>query len=541
MNSDTDLERSALAHYLEILWRRKLLVIVGLIIVPVVALAITLRQTAVYASTDNVLLNRQNLVDVVSGAQASNNSQPGDLSRDATTQSDLAMSPDVAALALSKAGLSGVETPTQLLTAASVTPDANADLLYFKVEDPSPSRASQLAASFAAAYVAYRQQLDTTSLRLAEQEVATRIAELGSSRSSSGLYSSLVAKQQELLTLQVLQTSNATVVPTLLTATKVRPKPVLDAVLGAVLGLVLGLAAAFAAEGLDTRLRTVDQVEQLLGARVIGSIPRLPRRLADGGLPFMITAPRGQPAEAFRLLRATLSLSLPSKPVSLMVTSPEPGDGKSTIASNLAVALASGGKRVVLVDADLRWPQLARIFDLPPSPGLLDVALERATLRSVLHQIDFAEAAAPNGRPDSADGANRRPNSASPWLGEGSLHVLPAGQVPPGLGDFFTLDHAKRIAGLLLGGADIVIYDAPPILHVNDAIALGSIVDYQLFVIKLQKLRRGTVKALRRAAELSPARSLGFVLNRTDTITSYAYAYGYRSGPVERLVTASAE
>src|ERR1019366_7010333 len=410
MNSDTDLERSALAHYLEILWRRKLLVIVGLIIVPVVALAITLRQTAVYASTDDVLLNRQNLVDVVSGAQASNNSQPGDLSRAATTQSDLAMSPDVAALALSKAGLSSVETPTQFLAAASVTPDTNADLLYFKVEDHSPSRASQLAASFAAAYVAYRQQLDTTSLRLAEQEVATRIAELGPSRSSSGLYSSLVAKQQELLTLQVLQTSNATVVPTLLTATKVRPKPVLDGVLGAVLGLVLGLAAAFAAEGLDTRLRTVDQVEQLLGARVIGSIPRLPRRLADGGLPFMITAPRGQPAEAFRLLRATLSLSLPAKPASLMVTSPEPGDGKSTIASNLAVALASGGKRVVLVDADLRWPQQARIFDLPPSPGLLDVALERATLRSVLHRVDFAEAAGPNGRPDSAHGANRPSN-----------------------------------------------------------------------------------------------------------------------------------
>src|ERR1019366_10814843 len=104
MNSDTDLERSALAHYLGILWRRKLLVIVGLIIVPVVALAITLRQTAVYAWTDNVLLNRQNLVDVVSGAQARNNSKPGDISRDATTQSDLAMSPDVAALALSKAG-----------------------------------------------------------------------------------------------------------------------------------------------------------------------------------------------------------------------------------------------------------------------------------------------------------------------------------------------------------------------------------------------------------------------------------------------------
>src|SRR5580693_6205502 len=114
MNPDTDLDRSALAHYAAVLWRRKLVLIAAIIIVPAVAVVIALRQTPLYASTDQVLLNRQNLVDAVSGAQGTSDTQPGDLARDAQTQADIAMSPSVASLALTRAGLSQSLTPGDL-------------------------------------------------------------------------------------------------------------------------------------------------------------------------------------------------------------------------------------------------------------------------------------------------------------------------------------------------------------------------------------------------------------------------------------------
>lgn len=200
---------------------------------------------------------------------------------------------------------------------------------------------------------------------------------------------------------------------------------------------------------------------------------------------------------------------------------------------------------MILVDADLRWPQVARRFDLPSSPGLLDVALELATLRSALRPVDLttehAHANGSNGNSGGVYNANTGANVASTWIGGGSLHILPGGRVPPGVGDFFALDHAKRIAGLIEGLADFVIYDAPPILRVNDAIALGSIVDYQLLVIRLQTVRRGTVKALRRALEMSPARSLGFVVNHADPSAADAYGYGEPLEAPERLAALTTE
>jgi Mrp family chromosome partitioning ATPase/capsular polysaccharide biosynthesis protein len=542
MSSDTDLDRSALAHYAAIVWRRKLVVIAAIIIVPVVALAIGLRQGKLYAATSDVLLNRQSLVDAVSGAQGIADTQPGDLARDAQTQADIAMSPNVAALAISKAGLSSVESPADLLGAASVTPDPSADILYFKVENADPSRAVALASAFGAAYVAYRQQLDTASLRVAEQGVQRQIAQLGTAASSgpnSGLYTSLVSKLQQLRTLQALETSNATVIPEILTPTKVRPKPTLDAVLGIVLGLVLGLAAAFALEGLDTRLRTVGEVERMFGAGAIGFIPRLSRRYGRGSMPpVMIADPDGKAAEAFRLLRAMFNLSVPSKPAAVMISSPDRGDGKTTVASNLGIALARAGKRVILVDADLRWPALAHRFNVEPSPGLVEVALELTTLRSVLRPIGLIDPSiqpsASNGSVDAlhdAQNGDQYSSLLSTWSGGGSLYVVPGGRVSPGLSDFFALDQARRLVSQLKSLADFVIFDAPPILHVNDAIALGSLVDYQLFVVKLPSARRGTVKALRRAAERSPARTLGLVLNYAEATSGDAYGYDRQPDP----------
>jgi Mrp family chromosome partitioning ATPase len=236
----------------------------------------------------------------------------------------------------------------------------------------------------------------------------------------------------------------------------------------------------------------------------------------------MLAQPTGPNAEAFRMLRTNLEFArLERDDVRvILVTSAVEEEGKSTTAANLALAEARAGRRVALVDLDLRQPHVDRYFGMLHAQGITEVALGNAELAGALRRIDLATGAAEsNGRPLRTDGA------ADGELG--LLDVLSAGPLPPDPGEFVG---TRRLAEILtrLGAAyDLVIVDTPPLLRVGDTMTLSAHADGMLVVTRLNVVRRPMLAELRRQLDTAPAPKLGYIVTGSGGGDSVGYGYGY--------------
>jgi non-specific protein-tyrosine kinase len=337
----------------------------------------------------------------------------------------------------------------------------------------------------------------------------------------------LIDKEEQLQTALALQTSNASVVRTADGAAQVEPQPVRNGLLALVLGLALGLALAFAREALDTRVKSADAIGSILKLPLLARIPRPPRKVRSQSRLVMLADTMGPHAEPFRMLRTNLEfVNLDRKAKTIMVTSALEQEGKSTTVANLAVALAKAGKKVALVDLDLRRPFIHQFFELGPSPGLTDVALGHVPLEKALVEIPVT---------DKYYNQNGRARLAN------SMLVLPSGPIPPDPGEFVASKVLPPIMAELAGKVEIVLVDSPPVLHVGDALALSTIVDGIVVVTRVDLLRKRTLTELHRVLDSCPAEKLGFVVAGAqvdeDRIYS-AYTYhSYESGEAEKLLS----
>jgi capsular exopolysaccharide synthesis family protein len=507
-----------LRDYLQMLRRRKWIVLQAIVLVPAIAIAISLRSPARYEAQAQVLLTHQSFAALLTNTQdQSSNQQLAD--RVANTQADLARVPPVVQRTLAAvpgAGLTGL----QLLHSSTVTARQNADLLTFAVTARSPELATRLATAYAQSYTAYRHELDTASLQRAREDVGTRIASLRANhQGASALAAKLVETEQQLQTLQTLQTANATVVKIASVAPQVSPRPWRDAILGVVFGTLIGLGLALVIEALDTRVRSGEEVAERLGVSLLGRLPEPPKKLRDRNALVMLEEPYGQHAEAFRTLRTNIELSnLEREATVIAVASALPSEGKSTTAANLAVAIARGGHRVALVDLDLRKPILATFFKARAQPGLTDVALGRVTLEQALIRINVATFS------EEADVAGH----AQP-----QLDVLIAGRPPPNPGEFVSSRRLANILATLRESYDVVLVDTPPMLSVGDTLALTSQLDALMLVSNLSLTKRGELHELRRVLALARCQILGTVLTAAGVDRNYGYGYGYGSYGLE--------
>jgi len=209
-----------------------------------------------------------------------------------------------------------------------------------------------------------------------------------------------------------------------------------------------------------------------------------------------LTDPRSPVSEAYRTLRTNLSFSSLDEPIStLVVTSPAPDEGKSTTIANLAVTMAQGGLRTILVDCDLRRPTLHSILKLNPEPGLTDLLLEE------------------NGEPalqeTEVDG----------------LLFLASGPLPPNPADLLGSKKINKIIAALSQQADIVLFDAPPVIAVTDATVIGSKVDGVLLVINAGKTKRDHAEKAKEMLEKAKVRIVGAVLTNAPTDSSIGGYY----------------
>jgi Mrp family chromosome partitioning ATPase/capsular polysaccharide biosynthesis protein len=523
---------STLRDYVQVVRRRKWIIAQAVVIVPLAALAFSLHQQKMFQGSAQVLLSQQDLGAQLLG-QSTYTNDPAD--RQVDTQASLARVPRVAQLAVDRAH--SKLTPQQLLASSSVSAGTNSDLLTFSVTNHDPGTAEALATAYAHAYVAYRLAVDTAPINTALTEVNTQIAKIAHTGS---LYNNLEDKATQLQTLAALKTANASVVQSATKSVQTVPRTRRNVILGVLLGLVLGVGLAFLREALDTRIRTAETISEGLHLPLLARLPEPPKQLRTDDRLAMLSDPSGVQAEAFRMLRTNVEFAALDKDARIvMVTSATEREGKSTTIANLAVAMARGGKRVVLVDLDLRRPFIDRFFDLGERPGITQVAIGMAPLGQAAANIPLSGHDAMVMPMQNGYGGH---DDAHQVLGSGNgryhgrLDVLPAGPIPPDPGEFVGTERLSEILDHLKNHSDIVLVDAPPLFHVGDGLVLSSKVDAVLVVTNVEKMRRGMLGELHRLLDTMPAAKLGFVVTGAEGEESYGYGYGgyYYYEPYER-------
>jgi capsular exopolysaccharide synthesis family protein len=418
---------------------------------------------------------------------------------------------------------------------SSVTPSTIADILYFQVDARKPGDAAKLAQDYARAYIAARRQQVTAQYGGQIATLKHQIATITATISAPGISKvtlqalrpqlQLALKHQAALTSYVAQENTSTALqPTTTAPSAVRTSPAKYGLGGALAGIVLGLIVAFVWDALDSRVRTSAQVTTSLNLPVLGSLPRPPRRLRRANQLVMTSGDGG--GEAFRMLAARLELLCVERKVkTILVTSALDGEGKSTSAANLAVALAQMGRSVTLVDGDLVRPTAARFFGLEDHAGFTQVLAGETTLADALTRIDL---------PSVSTG--------------GSLSVLPPGEP--------VADPAPLLATRKLGStlralarrSKYVIVDSPPLLSISHGMVISPHVDAVLVIARADELRSEVAGQLTEALAALPAEKLGVVLTGADNERGYGYGYGYyapgsraagrlRAGPIDAAVS----
>ena len=281
------------------------------------------------------------------------------------------------------------------------------------------------------------------------------------------------------------------------------PRPVLYLGLGAVLGLLVGFGAALLRSGLDTSLKRREQLEEVLEAPVVGVIGR-DSKIASSPL-VVYGDPQAPLAEAFRQLRTNVQfMDVDSEHKVILVTSASPSEGKSTTVCNLGLALAEAGTSVLIIDADLRRPTVARCLGVDGSIGLTNVLVNRVSVERAVQPLAPA------------------------------LDVLPSGLMPPNPSELLGSDRMVNLLAGLRGSYDVILIDTSPLLPVTDAAVLAPRADGVLVMVRHGKTRVQDLQAAKDALDAVSGRVLGSVMTMTPHVSKQRYASNAPTGWKQR-------
>ncbi|VEI50363.1 polysaccharide biosynthesis tyrosine autokinase [Kocuria rosea] len=426
-----------------------------------VVVGVSLLQPKVYSTTASGLV-------VATGEQDLASALAGDsLARSkATSYESLATSRPVAETVIAVLDLD--TTPEALLERISTDVPNNTVEIQITAEAPEPAQAAELANAWV---IALAQQVNELESSVDAEDTSSRV------------------------TVQPLSNASLPLSPS-------SPNLQRDLVLGALGGLLLGALYAFVRYRMDRRIRSIEEVRDELGVTVLGVIPQ-DDRLADGRAIVDVRGSNGHHydefVEAVRTLRTNLNfVSVDDRPRKIVITSPTPGTGKSSVAAHLAMSLASTGQNVVLVDSDLRRPVLTKLFGLVPGPGVTDLLVGDADVDEFLQTYD-------------------------PYP---SLRVLGAGSFAPNPAEVLSSRAMQRLLDHLAEDA-IVLIDAPPLLPVTDAALVTTSSDGAIIVATARGTTKDEFAESLESLHNVHGKVLGAVLNRVPTAGADASYYGY--------------
>lgn len=497
-----------LADYVRPLWRFKFGVILLVALAAAGTYLYTKRETKVYQTSTLVYVGQSQLQQLISPAATQSSTVAADAS--------FVTSPAVASAVRRQLNLP--YSPDALLGAVTAVPSATSPLLTITATNSNPALAARLANGFASAFLQLRQTELVSSARTALKAIERQ---LGRTPIQSPARSALLADISTYSSAIASPPSVGSVVnPAVVPGAPISPKPVRDAIFAAAMALLLGIILSYLFDRRDRKVRSLAEIDALFAAPVLATIPHVrraePKRRDVGSIPPKLL-------EANRMLRVSLELARTVHPGSvILVTSALPGEGKTTIVRNLAMAYRDAGQRVAVVEADLRRPALAAQLGLDEAPGLSE-ALEKDDMPRI-QRLD----AGSNG-------------------GGGRLDVVVAGRIPHDPTRLLDPDRLRGVLRRLAAAYDVVLVDSPPALVVSDALPLMCAANGTLLVVRAGRITRPAAARLRRTIDRTNRSNrvdvLGVVAN--DVVDELTSSYGgYMSSAAEASgepVTSSTE
>lgn len=510
-------ETGSLSTYRAVLARRKWIIILSVLLVPIAAVALTYLQKPKYKAVATLTYQQQSsIAQSLMGVSSSTDSTY--IANQLATAANLIPADANAAQAAKLLGADAADA-SALAKTVSAAAVANTNIVNVTATSPVPHTAAVVANAFATAFVNSSKATAVAQLNQALAYTQSKLAAYTTpAQRANPTYTSLVYQLQNLRLLRSVTTGNYQLAQAATTPlAPYTPRRKLDAALGLAIGLLLGIGLASLAEQLDVRVHNADDFAELLGLPILGRIPRFSRRTVQSGQLPVLADPSGVSAEAFRMLRSDLDfVSVDAKVSSMLITSCTQGEGKTSTVCNLGVTLARAGKRVIIVDADLRRSKVHSYFDLPNTVGLSTVISGRTELQDAVHSIPLPVV------DDTAAGNDE----GMRWQAD-RLRVITSGPLPPNPGEIVT---SKRLASLiqaLTQWCDLVLVDAPPFFAVGDAAALSADVDGVLLAMKMEHVTKPMIKEAREWLEHAQCRKLGIVVTNYSLGGGSGYGYSY--------------
>lgn len=485
----------ALEYVLRVIRRRKLVILLALISVPLAAFSYSSQQQKEYRATATLLFESPENVTI-------------EASRVAATNEALAGLPAIAVRTAESLGERDA-APEILSSVSAGSVNEMANLTEISATTTSPRRSAQIANAYSRAYVAFRREADQSQAIQAIQSIERRLKQL-SLGAAAGIQGQTLRERLNQLEVQRISEIGRTelVQPASPPSSPSSPRTKRNVLLGILAGLLLGFGLAALLERIDRGASTVEELESLFDLPLLGRIPKS-KAFAQSSLSEMLQAPE---AEAFWTLRNNLLYFRVDRDIkAIEIASAEPNDGKSTVARGLAGAMAAMGDEVVLVEADLRKDSGFHGGRGPLLDGLSTV-LTGAPLDKVLLEV-----------PVSSQGANATR----------ALWVLPSGPVPPNPGGLLESEAMKELMATLSQRFELIVIDTPALGTMSDALTLIPLVSEIVVIGGVGKTAPEDARDFMNQLALRGKLPLGLIATFTPVEQGH-YAYYRRSRPALR-------